>query len=174
MSQIFSLQLTAVATAVLAGFAIVTALFAGLAFRSQGKQFRLLMRQYKGQLNDQAVTQARQTEALARQDEQQRKAQASLVFMWQDASRRRVPHRMITAHVRNASDQPIYQATVFRGRGQSEIVGMILPGEEAAHSRKFPPGTEIDRLDAVLMFRDAAGIVWKRPGRWGAPVEAGR
>ena len=49
MSLIFATQLTAVATAALAAFAIVTALFAFLAFRKQSEEVRAIEQQVKDQ-----------------------------------------------------------------------------------------------------------------------------
>jgi hypothetical protein len=47
MSLIFATQLTAVATAVLAGFAIITAIVAGLAFRKQSQEVSAIEQQVK-------------------------------------------------------------------------------------------------------------------------------
>jgi hypothetical protein len=66
MSQLVAQQITAVATAVLAGFAIVTAVLAGLAFWAQAEQVKLL----RGQLDDQHMVTRQQAEAIAMQSQQ--------------------------------------------------------------------------------------------------------
>src|SRR5689334_6269445 len=83
MSEIFAEQFTAVANAVLAGFAIVTAILAGLAFLKQSREVRAVERQVAdGQ--EVALQQAElikiqngQLEALRGQLEEQRRASAA-------------------------------------------------------------------------------------------------
>jgi hypothetical protein len=38
----------------------------------------------------------------------------------------------------------------------------ILPGEEEQATHEFAPGTVMDHAGAVLVFRDAAGVQWRR------------
>lgn len=72
MSIIATMQLTAVATAVLAAFAIVTALFAFLAFREQSKELGVLQRQANHQA-DMLRIQSDQLDAQHIQFQEQRK-----------------------------------------------------------------------------------------------------
>jgi hypothetical protein len=66
MSLLLATQITAVATAVLAIGAIVTAIFASLAFMTQAEQVKLLGRQ----LDDQQVLTRHQAEAIELQSQQ--------------------------------------------------------------------------------------------------------
>src|SRR5260221_13834131 len=97
MSLIAATQITAIATAVLAAFAIVTAWYARRAFREQSEEVRTL----KKQLKDQQDLTAKQTPVLELQAEElreslderkreaanQRRAQASMVFVWQERAK---------------------------------------------------------------------------------------
>ena len=70
MSLIFATQLTAVATAILAGFAIVTAVFAFLAFRKQAQEVNdqaEMLKVQSTQLAEQQKLGERQAEVLALQ-----------------------------------------------------------------------------------------------------------
>ena len=212
MSLIFATQLTAVATAALAVFAIVTASYARSAFRKQSEEVRAIERQVRDQeeltrqqaellkiqsgqlelqrrqLDDQLQANARQADVLElqatelreslgqrkRDAEEQRRAQASKVFISQRDStmvfptgRRSGP--AIAATVVNSSDQPIYDAELYWRRGSAghgdpnpEILSAVMPGAEIIKGRSFPKGTNLDVSGAVLRFRDAAGIRWIR------------
>ncbi len=137
MSLIAAAQITAVATAALALFAIVTAWYARKAFRGQSQEVGLLQEQ----LDDQRKVNEKQTGVLElqaqelresleerkRESEQGRMAQASRVFIWQEylaadprvskttaymealggAEQQDTP--VAVAHVKNSSDQPIYK-----------------------------------------------------------------
>ena len=181
MSLIFATQLTAVATAVLAIGAIVTGVFAVLAFRKQSQEVGILVEQNR----EHQQTMEREAEAHHRE-------QASRVWVMtvadDNATKRGFPaHRpaqvpaeadaggpSLEALVRNTSEHqvPIFDAKLYWYRG-SEPYGtpnpeplLDVPGyENTARSRTFPPGTDLSTCGAFLTFRDAAGLGWLRaPG----------
>jgi hypothetical protein len=211
MSLIFATQLTAVATAVLAVFAIVTAWYARRAFLKQSREVaaieqqvtdaRELARQQaellkvqsgqlglqRQQFDDQRQANAKQAEVLGlqadelreslaerkRAAEQQRHAQASMVFIWEHVDTNWTPGHAevprVTAHVVNTSDQPVYDAELLWRRGSSshgepnpEPLPTVMPGDDLARSREFPLDTNMAVSGAVLRFRDAAGTRWVR------------
>lgn len=212
MSLIFAAQLGAVATAVLAVFAIVTACYARQAFRRQSRQVSAIERQAKDQheltrqqaellkiqsgrlelagqqLDDQRTASAGQAKVLElladelreslaerqRAAEQQRKAQASKVFIVEAEGLSRptggppaVP--FVVAQAVNSSDQPVYDAEFYWRRGSAghgepnpEPLGILMPGEREEKSRDFPGETNMAVSGAILRFRDAAGVRWIR------------
>jgi hypothetical protein len=212
MSLIFAAQLSAVATAVLAVFAIVTAFYARQAFRRQSQEVGAIERQVKDQqeltrqqaellkvqsgrlelqgeqLDDQRKVNADQAKVLklqadelreslaARQRaaEQQRKAQASKVFIVESEGLSRPPSGspavpFVVARAVNSSDQPVYDVEFYWRRGSAghgepnpEPLGILLPGEREEKSRDFPGETNMAVSGAILRFRDAAGVRWIR------------
>jgi hypothetical protein len=159
MSLIFATQLTAIATAVLAAFAIITAVVAYMAFHRQTQEVGILQQQMK-----------EQQDVLAREARERHRAQASRVFVSLDCGDEH-PARF---NVANTSDQPVYDTeirwrykTARTGFIQHSRLGTILPGErpviEASPHRK-PTGSAPDPDDdfTILIFRDAAGVMWVR------------
>jgi cbb3-type cytochrome oxidase subunit 3 len=148
VSEIFAEQLTAVATAVLAVFAIVTAVLAGLAFRKQARE-----------VSDQAAMLELQRQQLAEQQEDRRRAQALRVFVG-------APQGLtndMRMFARNASEFPVYDAQIRYlqdgGLSSAEKLGNIMPGSQK-DVRKQGRGDAVAK--AVLTFRDAAGVRWIR------------
>ena len=187
MSLIFATQLTAVATAVLAVFAIVTAFYARQAFRKQSQEVSAIERQVKDQqeltrqqaellkiqsgrlelqgqqLDDQRKASADQAEVLklqadelreslaARQRaaEEQRKAQASKVFIVEAEGLSRPPSGppavpFVVARAVNSSDQPVYDVEIYWRRGSAshgepnpEPLGILMPGERKKRAATF-------------------------------------
>lgn len=169
--------LTAIFTGILAAGAIVTAIFAILAFRKQSTEVGLLQKQAE------------------RDIDQRRRAQASRVFVWQEfeddpeAVERSViaagaevmtedtcPNEsagkvwiIVEVHIRNTSKQPIYDL-ITRWRsgsaGWQEPVStaVLLPGRSAVYARQVgvPAARNFDpaHFDAHVAFRDAAGLRW--------------
>ena len=212
MSADLSGEVTAIATAVLAVFAIVTAFYARQAFRKQSQEVSAIERQVKDQqeltmqqaellkiqsgqlelqrqqLDHQRQVNAGQTEVLklqaddlresltARQRaaEEQRKAQASKVFIVEAEGLSRPPSGppavpFVVARAVNSSDQPVYDAEFYWRRGSAghgepnpEPLGILMPGEREEKSRDFPPDINMAVSGAILRFRDAAGIMWIR------------
>ncbi len=141
MSLLVATQVTAVATGVLAFFAIVTAVFAYLAFREQSVEVGLLQRQ------------------AARDSEQRRREQAAHVFAWVE-QRPYDGDMRAAACVRNTSQQPVYDIRLGWGDGGQQTWPVMLPGEEHV----FPgAGSMVADGTAPVWaeFRDTAGIRWR-------------
>lgn len=127
MSLLVATQITAVATAALAAFAIVTAVFAVLAFRKQSAEVGILGKQLEDQrrVNAEQIRvlslQARELEAsLAERKEEaeeQRRAQANRVTAWfalgQPRGTSAGTRPRWGALIRNDSDLPILSTRVF-------------------------------------------------------------
>jgi hypothetical protein len=161
MSEIFSVQLTAAVNVVLAVGAIVTAVFALLAWQGQ-------RRQLQGQ-DTQLLAEA---EERKREAEERRKAQAAQVYIWQTPPRE--SYRLgvaaefsVAAHIRNTSKQPVYDLRLawLAGGTQHGIgtlrVAPLLPDEEDTSLAAAPLGFEPDALIAIAVFRDRAGRWWR-------------
>src|ERR1700729_1739148 len=104
--------LTAVATAVLAVFAIVTAWYARKAFRKQAEEVGLLLEQNK------------------RDTEERRREQAARVFLGAPPD----TGVLVSPYARNASDLPVYQVRIryFEPDNplpQPDELGVIAPGD---------------------------------------------
>ena len=110
-----------------------------------------------------------QQDVLVREARERHRAQAAQVFISLDDDRRNHARFNVT----NTSDQPVYDAEI-RWRDDSLLkpaihhtqVGTILPGDRpsvdpALKSSLARPRTDDDRF-TVLMFRDAAGVMWTR------------
>lgn len=186
MSEILAVQLTAIATVVLAVFAIVTAVLAGLAFRKQARevsdQAEMLDLQRR-QLQDQREASAKQAGVLElqaaelresledrrREAGERRREQASFVFLTENLGGGTAAF-LATVTVVNESSQPIYDADLvwnpiptLRDAPNPEFIGVILPGVRVTSTtRMYPPDTIIESNSAVLQFTDAAGIRWVR------------
>jgi hypothetical protein len=122
----------------------------------------------------------REAEQRKRDAEQSRRAQASKVYLREEhhANDPRVrstlrelggAHPTAYAHVKNTSQQPIYEAELRWHRGSEghgdpnpEPLGTIMPDVEISKMRDFPPGTNMAAGGAILRFRDAAGAWWIR------------
>ena len=156
MSVELSGEITAIATAALAVFAIVTAWYARRAFLKQSQevsdQTRMLeiqagqLEQQRRQFNEQREVNEKQTKVLELQARELRKslterereaarrvrAQAALVFLTEDrfAGRKAGPldskPPSLTATVVNSSNQPIYEVDVYWRRG-SDLHGELNP-----------------------------------------------
>jgi hypothetical protein len=187
MSLIFATQLTAVATATLALFAIVTAFYAVRAFRKQSQevsdQAKMLEVQSE-QLAEQKKLGERQAEVLGLQADElhesleerkreasaRRRMQASQIIITHysydvDSG----PYVNIGATVANNSNEPVYQAQLYwhlesesYGDPNPLFVGTIPAGSGFARDRKFPLSANKLVSGAVLTFRDAAGLSWIR------------
>lgn len=163
MSLIFATQLTAVATAVLAVFAIVTAWYARRAFLKQSEEVR------------------EQGNEIQRAAADRRRAQAAQVFTWLDrhsdirlgqaqVAAGAIRGETVTAFVRNTSKQPVYDPEFVWYLDDDlapvvinpEPLPILLPGEEAERVRPIPAGAAASQFSAVLRFRDAAGVRWQR------------
>jgi hypothetical protein len=97
MSVDLSGEITAIATAVLATFAIITAIVAYMAFRRQTQEVGILQQQMK-----------EQQDVLAREARERHRAQASRVFIAL-AIPQQGPARF---NVVNTSEQPVYDVEI--------------------------------------------------------------
>lgn len=182
---------TAAFTVVLAVGAIVTAVFAFLAFRKQSAELAILRTQADDQhetnrkLAAAAELQAEELrQSLAeRQAEQgrQHRSQAEQVYI----TLTRTPgHRGsrpdedlafgarrpdIAAAVHNYSQQIIrdvqlqwHKGSASHGEPNPEPLGELIPGAQAERERQFPADADLEQCGAVVAFRDAAGIRWMR------------
>ncbi len=143
MSLLAATQITAVATAGLALFAAVTAVFAFLAFRKQSAEVRLLQQQAE------------------RDIEQRRRHQAAHVFAWVG---RRPLHNPAdirpAACLRNTSRQPIYSVSLGWGATGQQTWPVLLPDSE--HAIPGAGSAVADGTAAIWAeFRDAAGVRWR-------------
>jgi len=160
MSSDLSGEITAIATAVLAAFAIITAVVAYMAFRRQTQEVALLQQQMREQQN-----------VLTREAYDRHRAQASRVFL----SLEYPSEYTACFNVVNTSAQPVYEAEIrWRDRGAPITcdryvpLGTILPGANRDVTWQTPPEdpeTLPDPDDGqyiILIFRDAAGTRWAR------------
>lgn len=157
MSLIAATQLTAVATGVLALFAIVTALFAILAFRKQSQEV--------GQLLKDA----------AREAEDRRRSQATKIFVWvvEDLG----SGSGLFVHVKNTSKQPVYDVEISAdGMEPTRTVipggGPCLPGQEGAVATSALGDDAAAAPPVQLDFRDATRRRWRTTSR-GELIELG-
>jgi len=157
MSSDLTGEITAIATAVLAAFAIVTAVVAYIAFRRQTEEVAILQQQMK-----------EQQEVLAREARERHRAQASRVFISLESPE----ERLASFNVANTSKQPVYDAEI-RWRYKTARYPQI---DQARHDTagdrpaiETQPSLEAERVRpdpdddfTVLIFRDAAGVTWTR------------
>ena len=140
MSLIAATQFTAVATGVLAAGAIITAIFAIMAFRKQSQEVGLLLRQ------------------AAREAEDRRRAQAAEVFI---AVGGLTPDIADEVRMHNSSDQPIYDlAASWADGAELQRVAHLMPGGEYPFFAAAPADAAVPPV-AWLDFRDAAGLRWR-------------
>jgi len=140
MSGDLSAEVTAIATAALAVFAIITAAFAFLAYRKQTQEVGVLRKQ-----NDRDIA-------------ERRTAQAARVFAEITGD---IPGR---PYAKNGSDFPIFDAQLWYsepgGVSGPDELGSIMPGGTAKITRQLHVGEAL--TGPILTFRDAAGIRWIR------------
>jgi gas vesicle protein len=184
--------ITAIFTIALAVGAIITAVFAILAFSKQSAELRTLIEQVDDQrdtnkkLAGAAELQAQELreslEERKRAGEQQHRAQAQQVYVTLEKTpgtsaapdNSVVQGRMarppaITATVHNYSQQIIrevqlqwHRGSASHGEPNPEPLGELIPGADAERERQFPADADLERCGAVVIFRDAAGIRWLR------------
>ena len=138
--------LSAIATVVLAVFAIVTAGYARRAFIKQSQEVGILL------------------EESERDKAERRMAQAARVFLAADPD----AVHLVRPYVKNASDFPVYDARIsytdLDDTAAREYLGMIMPSGSRSAAREF--SSDLDALDCTsVTFRDAAGVWWTRMPR---------
>jgi hypothetical protein len=157
MSGILSEQLTAIGTLGLAVLALATAIVAGLAFWKQSQEVDTLAEQNK------------------RDIEERRRDQASRVFVHTEmTSPEKQPaqgiQRALIAHVKNSSQQPVYELTVtwpdrYARADEPDYLTVLMPEEQRDFTRNLPPNT-LPRhprpLSGILVeFRDRNQLWWR-------------
>jgi hypothetical protein len=145
MSSDFSGEITAIATGVLAAFAIITAVFAFLAFlayRKQTQEVDVLLDQHDRDVAERRI------------------AQAARVFTVVPSD----PVETVTPSAKNAIDLPVFDVQFWYsqpgGASGPDDLGRIMPGDMAGTSQSFSPDDAVART--ILTFRDAAGVSWIR------------
>jgi hypothetical protein len=153
VSEIYTEQVTAVTNVVLALFAIVTGVFAWLAWRGQKRQLGDLYGERE------------------REGEERRRAQAVQVYVWQTPpttplQRGGGPETSRTASLVNSSRQPVYDVTIrwMTGgvlRGAAVREEPLKPEEVQTAVITSDTVTDLDGVVAVAFFRDRAGLWWR-------------
>jgi hypothetical protein len=169
VSEIFAIQLTAVATLGLAAFALATAILAYMAWRKQSREVSDQADMLKLQAKE-----LRQVSAEREQEAQERhRAQAAKVYVWEVPAHvvvdgEDIPEVTIEARVRNTSMQPIYDIRFEWGASATGVrVGrcepIMMPDAMASDRPDCPPGGGPDPSDAAaaVTFRDRAGVWWR-------------
>jgi hypothetical protein len=156
MSEIFAVQLTAVATLALALLALATAILALLAWRKQSREVS-----DQGEMLRQA-TADRDREALERH-----RAQAVQVYLEELVAP--PPYDLdpyvVAARVRNTSQQPVYGLR-YQWHVNDQPVGnqiwrgSLMPGTEDKVIFECPADVRPARVTAMVIFRDRAGTWW--------------
>ncbi len=163
VSLIAATQIMAIATGLLAVFAIITTGFAYFAFQAQSEQVSILKDQEK----------------LA--DEERRRGQAARVYLTEQTfpglpaipesvqmpGGRAARGRSVAVTVHNTSEQPVYDlrihwvdwATAVQAGGDDQR-GTLGPGGTAESVRELPHNVTVGQFHAVAYFRDAAGLRW--------------
>jgi hypothetical protein len=184
--------IAAIATVALATGAIVTAVFAILAFRKQSAELTILNSQASDQREtnrklaasaDLQAEELRQSlEERKRETERQHRAQAEQVYVTLAKSPgtsaapdnsvvqgRMARPPVVAATVHNYSQQIIrdvqlrwHTGSASHGEPNPELLGELIPATEAVRKRTFPPDCDLERCGAVILFRDAAGTTWLR------------
>jgi hypothetical protein len=176
MSLIGATVFIAIATTMLATGAIITAVFAGLALRKQSIELGTMEKQFTDQRRQLEL----QQKQFDQQTEERRREQACRVFIWTEertspmtqAQRESLGPALREAaavHVKNSSQQPIYDLTISWHRGtapwgEPDRSPVLLPGKQEDRTRAYPedlpPSVDLSLFGAVARFRDAAAVHW--------------
>lgn len=180
MSLIFATQVTAIATAVLAAFAIVTAWYARRAFLKRSQEVKVQAEQLAEQrkVNDEQLSilglQAKELQESLNQREREalerRSAQASKVFVREE---RYASHDAgeisalgTTVRVNNRSQQPVYDVS-FRWHcagvpyTESHRDEPSMPACEYHDWVEVPTNIDPGEFGAFAAFRYRAGVRWR-------------
>jgi hypothetical protein len=170
-------------------FAAVTAVFAYLAFRKQSQEVRTLKQEQKDQQRliaaqtpvlELQAQDLEQSLVERRQDREQRQRdQASRVFMLErwgplvhgdgqaDAGTGESLGTSVTVEVHNTSSQPIYDLRITwqlsdAPYAQWAALAPLMPGDVDVWNERLPPDATREMFGAVIYFRDAAQVIWRR------------
>jgi hypothetical protein len=187
----FDAALTAWTTFSLALLAVVTAIFAGLAWNAQARQLKALKQLNEKQIpvleGQQAELQASRT-LREREERDRRERFVSLVFCWQEiapdrqvmppqetAGRR--PGMVSSTYVRNTGPAPVYDVGFSFWIGDTleafstRPAPLMPPGGERAEDSEthwhqpIPHGIDAGTINVAVFMRDAVGNLWRlRPG----------
>lgn len=161
MSEIFSEQLSAIANMALAVLALVTAVFAWLAFQKQAKE-----------VGDQSAMLALQRRQFDEDQAVRKRAQAAQVFITNVGS----PDQgndgtvVIVGQAQNTSRQPVYDLSA-RCRtddgafGTPYVQPLLMPGDSMTFEETWSRADGISGLSLWLEFRDASGVHWRTTDR---------
>lgn len=173
-----------IATLVLAVGSGITAVFAILAYRRQAEEVRTIKAEAtkRGELIDQqTVVLTEQKRWFVDQHAERRRAQACMVFITTESGPdprltdeqidKGVPWREgVTAHVKNASGQPVYELTIDWRKGtaawgEADHIPVLMPGRQEDRTRIYPEDllpvkADLAVFGAVARFRDSSGVEW--------------
>jgi hypothetical protein len=120
-----------------------------------------------------------QQQVLAREAVDRRRTQASRVFIWEERGQDNrltqaqvasgaVRGEVVTAHVKNTSDQPVYSLEIrWYQHGSANYLEsaapetVLMPGRETEASH-FLPQEDANQFGATLRFLDANQVRWNR------------
>jgi hypothetical protein len=154
MSLLFATQLAAVATSVLAVFAFITAILAGLAYRKQSREVGILAEQHERELRD------------------RRRDQASRVFVSTEPYLPKDKHiTVMSVTITNTSQQPIYDLILLWPYETGEWIEVsdapspvLMPGQQYKSATSVTVEdllADPHLIKAAAVFRDAAGVRWR-------------
>jgi hypothetical protein len=156
--------IAAVATVVLAIGVVVVAWFARKAFDVLSRQLTA-QHELTAQLAEVLQLHARE---LHQAIDERRRSQACRVFI--DLGRSEQAPGLVTATIRNSSDQPAYDLYVIWQRGtvrmgKPDAVARLLPGDQVSFERTSQaddsdPPADPAAVNAFLTFRDTVGVRW--------------
>jgi len=179
--------ITAVGTALLAVFAILTTIYAVRAFRKQSQEVRdqaSMLELQSEQLTEDRKVNTEQIRVLKlqatelqesldqreREARERRSAQASQVFVWEERTIvnaiGKLPEHTVTARVRNTSEQPVYDVCFSWHSGdaplsQTRLAKPLMPGDPDRDSAPVPGGVDPAKFGATVIFRDRAEQWWR-------------
>lgn len=186
MSETFAVQLTAVFTAILGVGAIVTAVFAVLAFKKQSREVSdqaEMLRVQAEQLAEDRKVNAEQIRVLGlqaeelgraaadrdREAEERHRAQAAQVYLQREyiSPTYDLDPPQLAAYVRNTSQQPVYGLRIrwlLDGKpyeGYYESTATVMPGAEHKVTIDLPRDKAPRDFSVSAIFRDRAGAWWQ-------------
>jgi hypothetical protein len=162
MSLEASTEVLAFATVALASFAVVTAIFAWLAFRKQSAEVTLLQDQAKRDIYERRRAQASHIFLT-------RKIESFLAAGPEGSDGAAIINKSVKVICKNTSDQPVFDVTFtwywtdFRPEGRKgKSAPVLMPGLDVRDDEPsfVVPPTATPTADVT--FRDAAGVIWRR------------
>jgi hypothetical protein len=163
MSLIAANQITAIATGLLALFAIFTTVFAYFAFKAQSDQVSIL----KGQEERAAEERRRGQAARVYLTEVTTPGFAAIPDSVQTPGGRAARRHALVVSVHNTSEQPIYDLRIhwvdWAAKVQAGVEDKrdtLGPGNTTEADRELPDNVTVGQFRAIAYFRDAAGLRW--------------